>query len=247
LKRELARVLGLAFQDCPQVIRGTATDDDELEKDFAHSRAVTIPTTVRNFISPVDGSTSGQLLTFAFRVVNELSKTGKKRKMLLVLTRGCGLSTKTAVGALRHFQCRPEPISLLDALEADGSSHMIETHRRVSGAAGIGQSTSTYFDAKLKEGIEDGANDDGEEYLFVTGEDTVRGLHLDGLDIVIIVGRAHGPDEYTHIAGRTGRAGKVGNVISVVSNENMAALQSWERMLDVRFELLDIEDIAEKL
>lgn len=145
------------------------------------------------------------------------------------------MSTQNTIGALKHFRCEPEPQSLLDALEASGTDDMIQVHRDVSGATGVGE--SSYFRAK-------GNEDDNEQgYLLVTGEDTVRGLHLDGLDVVIVVGRPHGPDEYTHIAGRTGRAGRTGSVVNVVSYENAAALKSWERMLDLKFERLAVEDI----
>ena len=79
----------------------------------------------------------------------------------------------------------------------------------------------------------------------MTGEDTIRGLHLDGLDVVVVVGKSNGPDEYTHIAGRTGRAGRPGKVINVVSDKDSAALMGWEKMLDVEFDAIDTEGIAE--
>ena len=232
LKRELARVLGLPAQGCPRVIRGSEEGFVQ-PKDSAHlGRAITVPTTVRNYVTAVDASTTGKLLTSAFFVIKSLEN--RPRRILLVLTRGCGLSTKNAIGALKHFRCTPEPQSLLDALEASGTDNLIQVHRDVSGATGVGE--STYFNEKESESDEEG-------YLLVTGEDTVRGLHLDGLDVVIVVGRPHGPDEYTHIAGRTGRAGRTGSVVNVVSFENASALKSWERMLELKFEPLAMEDI----
>lgn len=236
LKRELARVLGLPAQSSPPVIRG-ANDDEavQLQQQQTNSRAVTVPPTVNNYVVAVDGSSTGKLLTSAFFVIKQLAN--KPRKMLLVLTRGCGMSTQHAVGALKHFKCRPEPTSLLDALEASGTDDMIQVHRHVSGASGVGESNSYFSSSSKKQNVDE----DG--YLLVTGEDTVRGLHLDGLDVVIVVGRPHGPDEYTHIAGRTGRAGLTGSVINVVSMENAAALNSWEQMLSLRFEKLEADDI----
>jgi hypothetical protein len=183
----------------------------------------------------VDTSSVGNLLTNAFFVLKNLNKTNPRR-VLLVLTRGCGLNTQNAVGALKHFRCKPEPRSLLDVLEADGTDQMIEVHRQVSGATGVGES---YFQPN-KENKE---KQDDEGYLLVTGEDSVRGLHLDGLDVVVIVGRPHGPDEYTHIAGRTGRAGREGKVIQVLNNQQAAAVNGWERMLGVPFETLDMDEV----
>jgi hypothetical protein len=234
LKRELARVLGLPAHNCPPVIRVSEEEPVLTNDSVPMARAVTVPKTVRNYVTPVDGSSTGKLLTSAFFVIRSLGN--KPRRILLVLTRGCGMSTQNTIGALKHFRCTPEPKSLLDALEASGTDDMIQVHRDVSGATGVGE--SSYFGAKENE-----AADDDEGYLLVTGEDTVRGLHLDGLDVVVVVGRPHGPDEYTHIAGRTGRAGRTGSVINVVSFENAAAFKSWEHMLDLKFEQLAAEDI----
>ena len=85
---------------------------------------------------------------------------------------------------------------------------------------------------------------EGGAYLLVAHEDNVRGLHLDGLDAVVVVGRPGSPDEYTHIAGRTGRAGRSGSVLNVVGYEQAAALASWTRMLGVDFLTVEESDIA---
>uniref|UniRef100_A0A7S2HEN4 Helicase C-terminal domain-containing protein n=1 Tax=Helicotheca tamesis TaxID=374047 RepID=A0A7S2HEN4_9STRA len=124
---------------------------------------------------------------------------------------------------------------------------MIEVLRRVSGASGLGESSSSTPSLPQKSTNEnDTSSTNTEGYVLVCNEDSVRGLHLDGLDYVIVVGRPRGPDEYTHIAGRTGRAGKRGTVVNVVSFEQAAALTSWEKMLDVEFIPLDEEEVMEE-
>jgi len=218
LKREVARVLGLAPQECPEVVRGA----DVVQE--TNSRAVSIPDTVENFLLPIDDASPGMILTAAFRLIQTKLK-GSEQRTLIVLSRGFGITVNNAVGALKHFKCDPEPKSLLDELEAGGAKDMIEVHQQVSGATEVGQTIGRKT---------------GKGYLFVTGEDTVRGLHFAGLDTVIVLGRPHGPDEYTHIAGRTGRAGNIGSVINVVGNTEAAALRSWERMLDVTFHKYDM-------
>jgi hypothetical protein len=252
LRRELTRVLGLAPQDCPRVIRGSDDmrddDEDDEEEEQAQAqpgvhvgRAVTIPDTVTNYVTPVDTSSVGKLLTSAMFAIKSLNKK-KQRRILLVLTRGCDINTQNAIGALKHFGCKPEPQSLLDVLEADGTDNMIEKHRQVSGATGIGES---YFREQSQKEDDDDADTQKPGYLYVTGEDTVRGLHLDGLDVVIVVGRPNGPDEYTHIAGRTGRAGRPGKVINILSLEQTNAVNGWEKMLNVEFQRLELDDIAD--
>ena len=70
---------------------------------------------------------------------------------------------------------------------------------------------------------------------------------MDGLDGVVVVGRPGSPDEYTHIAGRTGRAGRRGSVLNVLSFEQAAALSSWNKMLGVDFYPVDESELSEIL
>jgi len=139
---------------------------------------------------------------------------------------------RDAIGALKNFNIQPEPKSMLDVLEADGTDRLIETYREVSGASGLGvSSTKVAFDKSVG-------------YLLVTGEESVRGIHLDDLDTVVIVGRPKTPDEYIHIAGRAGRAGKKGNVVNILSYEQTSALSSWEGMLGFSFIPIDESEIS---
>lgn len=236
----------------------TVTIDDEFENDREHEtvrehkagqghvdRAVTVPETVTNYVLPVDASSVGKLLTNAYFAVKNLNQAGKRpQKILVVLTKNCDVTTSNAIGALKHFKCQPEPQSLLDVLQnADGNDQLMDVHRKVSGSDGLGEeASSSYFgDTTTQESSND--DDDGKGYILVTGEDTVRGMHLAGLDTVVVVGRASGPDEYIHIAGRTGRAGKRGKVINVLSEAHSNAMQGWEKMLNVSFRKVSMEDI----
>ena len=240
MRRELSRVLGLHSSECPETIRGD--DDasklrDKIKSDDKHvGRAVKIPTTVRNYVLPVDGSTAGSLLTSAAFAAKSIlqpanGESCSQKKVLVVLTRNCDIKLHNALGALQHFGIRPQPQSLLDVLEADGADRLVEAHRKVSRVEGVG-------------GKQQKSNGEDEGYLLVTHEDNVRGLHLDRLDAVVVVGRPGSPDEYTHIAGRTGRAGREGNVLNIVSYEQAAALASWTQMLGVDFMPIDESDIV---
>jgi len=187
-----------------------------------------VPKTLKHYVMPCDGSTSGSLLTTAAFLTKGLPKFGERgRKTLFVITKACGIQIKDAIGALQHFRVQPRPKALLDVLEAQGTDRLMETYRQVSGAQALGErATKVSFN-------------EGEGYLLVTGEDTVRGIHLDELDTVVVVGRPKGPDEYIHIAGRAGRAGKTGNVVNIVSYEQASALSGWEGMLGIDFVPID--------
>ena len=240
IRRELSRVLGLHSSECPETLRGeedTTNLKKKVDNDETHiGRAVKIPETVKNYVLPIDGSTAGSLLTsaaFAAKSIISPPQQGMpSRKVLLVLTRGSDIKVHNALGAMRHFGIKPEPQSLLDALAVDGTDRLMEAHRKVSGVVGLGGSQEKT--RKLD-------SDDG--YLLITHEDNVRGLHLDGLDAVIVVGRPGSPDEYTHIAGRTGRANREGSVVNIVSYEQAAALASWTKMLSVDFLPVDESEL----
>lgn len=228
LKRELTRVMGLPPQECPRVVVASTTANDSVSKEQA-TRAVTIPSSVEHYVMEAEGQSDGKMLTMAYRAIQRLNH--KPRRTLLVLSRGFGLNPKNVVGALRHFGCEPTPENLIDRLYAEGTDDMIEAHRQVSGASGVGEKTLNEL------------NNDSQEYLLVTGEDSVRGLHLDGLDLVFVLGRPNGPDEYTHIAGRTGRAGKTGKVINIAGAEKAQSLASWESMLGIKFEAIQLDNL----
>jgi len=71
-------------------------------------------------------------------------------------------------------------------------------------------------------------------YTLVCKERSIRGLDLE-LDAIVVVGRPVGPDEYVHIAGRTGRAGKEGDVYNVLGEQDVGKLKNWSSMLAIKF------------
>ncbi|GMI23118.1 hypothetical protein TeGR_g14359 [Tetraparma gracilis] len=79
--------------------------------------------------------------------------------------------------------------------------------------------------------------------MCVATEDVIRGLDI-SLDTVVIVGKAAGPDNYVHIAGRCGRAGRRGSCVSVVGYEDSGRINGWSSMLGVEFEPVEAEDVA---
>ena len=229
LRRELARVLGLLPNECPDVVMGS-------DNDAASTRGVTVPKSLNHYVLPSMAENSGgAILTTAAFLMKRLPAvesrgSSRGRRSLLVITNDVGISIRDTIGAMKHFNVKPDPKNLLDILEANGTDDLIKVHREVSGASGLGErSTHVSFD-------------ESEGYFIVTGEDSVRGLHLDELDTVVVVGRPKTPDEYIHIAGRAGRAKKKGSVINVVSYEQVSGLTSWESMLGTGFIPIDEDE-----
>ena len=67
--------------------------------------------------------------------------------------------------------------------------------------------------------------------VLVASEDSARGLHLDGVDAVLVLARPRSADEYLHLAGRTGRCGAAGEVVSIVTYREADALRGWAGQL----------------
>jgi DEAD/DEAH box helicase/Helicase conserved C-terminal domain len=260
LRRELARVLGLTPEECPPVVRGSDNVESNdsstaaaVSASEASTRAVTIPESVQHYVYEVKSTeaapsvTSGALLAATYQVIQRLPNASKT---LVVLTRGFGISTQNAVGALLHFGCQPRPQSLMDSLQSmdpkvpppfpttSGRNNEMEVAEDVDEEKK--EKNIRPPPSPSQEHVDIFSSDSDSGYLLVTGEDTVRGLDLDGLDVVLVVGRPNGVDEYTHIAGRTGRAGRPGIALSVV--ESAAPFLSWETMLRCQFTVLATPD-----
>lgn len=68
----------------------------------------------------------------------------------------------------------------------------------------------------------------GEFHLLVATDVAARGIHIDGLSLVINYDVPIEKDSYVHRIGRTGRAGKVGRAITLVTGEDIMSLYAIE-------------------
>lgn len=68
--------------------------------------------------------------------------------------------------------------------------------------------------------------------VFLADQAVTRGLHLDAVDLVIVVGQPYNADTYLHLAGRTGRdplgdADQEGTVVTLATMRDLRTLQAW--------------------
>ena len=81
----------------------------------------------------------------------------------------------------------------------------------------------------------DALSSDDKRPVLVTFEDSARGLHFDGVDLVIAVGLPNSASSYLHVAGRAGRRlGEEvaeGTVVTVIHPKAVASLESWANQL----------------
>lgn len=226
---------------------------------LAKERAVAIPETIRHYCVPVrDGQFYSRLeaLTAAVRelqprrplifvppdarvtaVVAHLRRSGGEiGRRAIALHEAMGFGTdeeeegERGVGGVRGLH----------------TSAAIQQHDNVAGQFGGGSVSAAMGDMDLLTGSGVGERlGEGETgALLVTGEDSARGLHFDDVDFVFLMQRPKSPDEYVHLAGRTGRQGKTGSVVLLVPFEEFRQLQTWSTTLKVHFEPLDILNVA---
>jgi len=98
-------------------------------------------------------------------------------------------------------------------------------------------------------GLEAGADETNESIeeednetpqIFVTFEGSARGLHLDEVDAVFVVGRPASAASYLHLAGRVGRSSpdangnvvvRPGTVVSICTKGSAGELEKWTQQI----------------
>jgi superfamily II DNA/RNA helicase len=86
----------------------------------------------------------------------------------------------------------------------------------------------------------------GEIPLLVATDVAARGIHIDGLSLVINYDVPLDKDSYVHRIGRTGRAGKEGRAITLVTGEDIMSLYAIEEHIGVMIaeEELPLETVS---
>jgi len=70
-------------------------------------------------------------------------------------------------------------------------------------------------------------------YLIAT-DVAARGLHIEGLDMVVNFDLPNDPENYVHRIGRTARAGKSGKAVSLVCEKYLASLEAIEELIAMK-------------
>ena len=80
----------------------------------------------------------------------------------------------------------------------------------------------------------------GKLQLLVASDIAARGLDIKGVTHIFNLDIPKDPKYYLHRAGRTGRAGNTGVAISIVTEQEIALIQKYERTFDISIALKDI-------
>ncbi|MBS2549753.1 DEAD/DEAH box helicase [Catenulispora sp. NL8] len=88
---------------------------------------------------------------------------------------------------------------------------------------------------------------DGRVPVLVATDVAARGIHVDGIDLVLHVDPAGDPKDYLHRAGRTARAGESGTVVTLVLPKQRKATQRLLQSAGVDAELTKVAPSSETL
>lgn len=75
---------------------------------------------------------------------------------------------------------------------------------------------------------------DGSAPVLVATDVAARGIHVDGISLVVHADPPADPKDYMHRAGRTARAGETGTVVTVVTNDERPEFEDLIRRAGVR-------------
>lgn len=228
---------------------------------LANARAVTCPSTIRHYCVPL---ADGEFFSRLEALTAALCELQPRRPLIFVppeervtavvahLRRSAGDMGRRAI-ALHEAMGFKTGENGVDARDSH-SSEAMKVHDKLTSDFRRGSSNDAPADSAdagdgglLAEGSGIERLGEGEMgALLVTGEDSARGLHFDDVDFVFLMQKPRSPDEYVHLAGRTGRQGKTGTVVSLVAFEEFQKLKAWSSTLKVHFEPLDILNMANK-
>lgn len=87
---------------------------------------------------------------------------------------------------------------------------------------------------------------DGKFDVLVASDVAARGLDVSEVDLVINFDMPQSLEDYIHRIGRTGRAGQDGSAITLVTHKDWNFMASFERKLDIKFELRVVKALIGK-
>ena len=199
------------------------------------SRSVVVPSCVAHRYATVE---KGASLDVTMRRVAKAAEALSPTSALVFLSAASGFTVKDAVSSLDKAGVPAEPLHSALNLDkraqkdaAPGPTDLRAVldggHARVAGSFAAAASGAASAAAPV----------------FVTFEDSARGLHFDGVDAVFSVGLPATPASYLHVAGRTGRRlggeTRPGTVVTVLPPKAVPILESWSNQLgDVAFDEL---------
>ncbi len=151
-----------------------------------------------------------------------------------------------AVLKLQNAGMRPLPVHEALGFISGQQLHISEAIIACNMLDGMFRKTKTAIPEQQNAVVSERRNEQEDDHpILIASQAAARGLHFEDIDYVFILGRPKNPDEYAHLAGRTGRLGRRGVVVNILSYREKKSLQSWATQLQITFEQLT-EAVMEK-
>jgi superfamily II DNA/RNA helicase len=233
--------------------------DDEKHQQDHTIRAVTVPSQVSHQYLRLDKDVATKPMA-VLSAVAKASEVLKPKRALLFL---CGefrkqstpppSSTKKKITPPgKRIQTRGRQKTLkqkkLEAIKAARAKAPVQGLSARSACKALGElgivakplHVALGLEANAATSGDDGDDDDEIPPFLVTFEGSARGLHLDDIDTVFVVGRPSSAAAYLHLAGRVGRSAvsedgsvfvRPGNVVSFCTSGSSKELNKWTKQV----------------
>ncbi|EUD68819.1 hypothetical protein C922_00507 [Plasmodium inui San Antonio 1] len=184
---------------------------------------VRISNKIRHLYSVVKDQLYSSRMEEAYKIVKHF----KNRKVLILVKNGCSLLH------MKRYLSQRNIFSVLLHEELQISLTGNNNH--------LNRMCQKYAHIKdLKETVLQNEEETEKEYInkypvIISSFDSIRGFHINNLELVLLCSRPKNVNEYIHLSGRVGRRNNVGYSILLEDERNVNIVTNWLRNIQVRF------------
>ncbi|KMZ84222.1 hypothetical protein PVBG_04354 [Plasmodium vivax Brazil I] len=184
---------------------------------------VRLPQSIRHLYSVVKDQLYSSKMEEAYKIVEHF----KNSKVLILVKNGCSLlSIKRYLSERNIFS-----VLLHEELQISLTGNNDHLHSMCEQYAHI---------KDLKETVLQNEEEAKKKYvnkypIIISSFDSIRGFHINNLELVLLCSRPKNVNEYIHLSGRVGRRNNVGYSILLEDERNVNIVANWLTNIQVRF------------
>ncbi|CDU20489.1 uncharacterized protein PY17X_1413600 [Plasmodium yoelii] len=217
-------------------------EDNQDEEDIYNMLELNNPTNLQKYVIKVQlpknihhfyHITNDDLFSNKIKDVYEIVESFKMRKILILIKNGYSLMN------MKKYLMEKNIFSLLlhERLEIsqNENNHSLK------------KMCKNYEEIKNLKEIDIKNNNEGLKYtnkfpIIISSFDSIRGFHINDLDIVILCNKPKNLNEYIHLCGRVGRKKKVGYSIILENDKNINIIKNWLVNIKTNFYKLHLKN-----
>ncbi|GAB68800.1 DEAD box helicase [Plasmodium cynomolgi strain B] len=184
---------------------------------------VRVPNNIHHLYSVVKDQLYRSKMEEAYKIVKHF----KNRKVLILVKNGCSLLN------IKRYLSERNIFSVLLHEELQISLTGNNNH--------LDKMCQQYAHIKdLKETVLQNEEETEKKYInkypvIISSFDSIRGFHINNLELVLLCSRPKNVNEYIHLSGRVGRRNNVGYSILLEDERNVNIVTNWLTNIQVRF------------